>query len=91
LYAYILGTIHKRCPQLGGGCPMRTFCRQGGFFRWKNIGFFEFYLVAARNRGESVEPVRTKGREGQFFAILCGRPLWTAPYLLFSLKCLLTP
>jgi len=32
-----------------------------------------------------VEPVRTfSGQEGgQFFAILCGRPLWTAPKVLF--------
>jgi len=26
------------------------------------------------------EPVRTRERRGQFFAILCGRPLWTASY-----------
>jgi len=31
--------------------------------------------------GERVEPVRTSG--GQFFAILCGRLLWTAPNLLY--------
>jgi len=50
---------------------MRTFA----FFRAKNFGFFEIYAVSVRTR--EVEPV-TKGR-GQFFAILCGRPLWTAP------------
>jgi len=49
------------------------------FFAAKNIGFFEMYGVSARTRG--VEPVRTFcGRGGQFFAILCGRLLWTAPY-----------
>jgi len=36
---------------------------------WHNIGFSEIYGVSARTRGES-----------QFFAILCGRPLWTDPY-----------
>jgi len=38
-------------------------------FGAKIIGFFEIHGMSARTRGE-----------GQFFAILCGRPLWTAPY-----------
>jgi len=37
----------------------------------KNFGFFEIYDVSARTRGVG----------GQFFAILCGRPLWTALYV----------
>jgi len=55
----------------------------------KNIGFFEIYGVSARTRGERVEPVRTvcgQGKRGQFFVVLCGRLLWTAPYDVFGLK-----
>jgi len=50
------------------------------------VRFFEIYDVSARTKG--VEPVRTFYRQGkgQFFAILCGRLLWKAPYL-FSLHC----
>jgi len=58
----------------------------------KNTGFFEIYSVSARTRG--VEPVRMfggQGGRGQFFAILCGRPLWTAPYYVsISLSVLFT-
>jgi len=46
-------------------------------FDAKNFGFFEIYGVRRDKRG-GVQPVRTRGR-GQFFAILGGRPLWTAP------------
>jgi len=49
-------------------------------FEAKNLGFFVIYGVSARTRG--VEPARTfcgHGRGGQFFEILCGRPLWPAP------------
>jgi len=28
----------------------------------------------------SAKILRSRGREGQFFVILCGRLLWTAPY-----------
>jgi len=64
-----------------GVCPVRTFfgqaereeilqMRMSALFGAKIIGFFEIYGVSARTRGE--------GR-GQFFAIVRGRPLWTAP------------
>jgi len=55
-------------------------------FDAKNLRTFEIYDVFTRTRG--VEPVRTFfGQEGggQFFAILCGRLLWTAPYLSINL------
>jgi len=59
---------------------MRTFA----LFSAKDLGFFEIYGVSARTRGREGEPVRTFFgqwlRGGQFFAILCGRLLWTAPY-----------
>jgi len=49
----------------------------------KIVGFFEIY-DCPHGQGEGVEPVRTFcgqwGEGGQFFAILCGRLLWTAPY-----------
>jgi len=38
---------------------------------------------------KGVEPVPTfcgQGKRGKFFAILCGRLLWTAPYLLCLIK-----
>jgi len=48
----------------------------------KKFGFFEIYGVSAQSRGKggwaSANILQTRGR-GQFFAILCGRPLWTAP------------
>jgi len=46
--------------------------RTSALFGAKNAGFFKIYGVSARTRG------------GQFFAILCGRLLWTAPY---RIKC----
>jgi len=65
---------------------VQTFCGQGGrqkrtsaLFGVKN-GFFKIYGVSAQTR--RVEPVRTffgKEGEGQIFAILCGRALWSAP------------
>jgi len=64
----------------GGVLQLRT----SALFCVKNFGFYEIYGVTAWTR--KVEPVRTffgKGGEGgsQFFSILCGRLLWTAPYL----------
>jgi len=55
--------------------------RTSAFFGAKTFGFFEVYGVSARTRG--VGPVRGfcgQGGRGQFFTILCGRLLWTAPY-----------
>jgi len=48
------------------------------FAEKKTSQFFEVDGVFARTRG--AEPVRTIRRGSQFFAILCRRPLWTAPY-----------
>jgi len=83
--------IYKRRPQSGGreACPVWTFCGQKSFFRcgrqhfWcKNLGFSKFMVCphGQRTKGGEVEPGWTFcGQEGtdQFFAILCGRPLWT--------------
>jgi len=49
-------------------------------FCTKNFKFFKIYGVSARKRGD--ELARTfcgQGRVGQYFVILCGRLLWTAP------------
>jgi len=43
--------------------------RTSALFGAKNFGCLEIYDVSAWTRGE----------RGQIFAILCGRPLWTAP------------
>jgi len=53
--------------------------RCGGPHLWC-LRTVEIYGISARTKG--VEPVRTffeQGGGGQFFAILCGRTLWTAP------------
>jgi len=86
-----LEAVHKRRQQSGrrvfsSADVLRTW--GGGLQMWmsalfgaKIIGFFEIYGVSARTRG--VKSVRTffgKGERGQFFAILCRRLLWTAPY-----------
>jgi len=60
-------SIKDVCSQGRGDCPVRTFCDQGGFFRYgrphfleqKNIGFFEI-MVCPYGQGE-FEPLRTKG------------------------------
>jgi len=48
----------------------------------KNFEFIEIYGVSAgtgkRGLGQC-EHFANKGEGGQSFAILCGRPLWTAP------------
>jgi len=60
-------------------CPVRTFCGKvgGGFFRYGLPHFLVKKLRIFRN----LWWVRTDKRGGgdQFFAILCGRLLWTAP------------
>jgi len=59
---------------------MQTFALFGS----KYFRFFEIYGVSARTGGEGVNSVRTfcgQGERGQFFAILCRRLLWTAPYV----------
>jgi len=65
-----------QCGQGEGVLQMRTSALFGAIN-------FEIYGVSARTRRRGVEPVRTffgQGGGGQFFAILCGRLLWTAPY-----------
>jgi len=48
-------------------------------FGAKNVGFFEIYGVRTyKGEGVCADIFRTRGR-GRFFAILCGRLLWTAP------------
>jgi len=66
----------------GGVLQMRT----SALFGAKNFEFFEIYGVSERTRGGGrVERVWTFcGQGGQFFAILCGRLLWTAPYCLLK-------
>jgi len=52
------------------------------FFGEKNFGFFEIYGESVQTR--RFEPVRAFWGQGEgvnFIAILCGRPLWTAPYV----------
>jgi len=56
--------------------------RMSALFGAKHSELFEIYGMSARKGGEG-EPVRTfygRGERGQFFAILCGRLSWTAPF-----------
>jgi len=50
-------------------------------FGAKHFGFFEIYgVLSARTKGvELVQTFCGQARRGNFFAILCGRLLWTAP------------
>jgi len=57
---------------------MRTFALFGA----KNFGFFEIYGL--EGCWASADIFADEG--GQFFAILCGRPLWTAPKQHFDLS-----
>jgi len=72
--------VHKSVrSQVGGICPVKTFCGQGRgevlqmrtsrtFWR-KKLQFFRNLWCVCTDKGEG----------SQFFAILCGRLLWTAP------------
>jgi len=90
----LIGVIYR---QSGGEgvCPVRTFCGQGerkevlqmrtsAIFGAKNFGFFKIYDVVRtdKRRGglSQLGHIADSGRE-KFFAILCGRLLWTAPYI----------
>jgi len=76
---------HKLRAKITRDCPLNTFavseevvCPVRTFYG-KNFAFFEIYDVSARTRGLSqCGHFSNKGR-GQFFAILCGHHLWTAP------------
>jgi len=74
----------------GGGCPVRTFFGQGGWgssdadvrtFCCKRLRIFWNLWYVRTQGGEEVKPVRARGK-GVNFAILCGRHIWTASYLL---------
>jgi len=75
---FVLGAVHKRRPQPGErGLSIADIFRTRGVLQKRtsallaqNFGFFKIYGVSVRTRWEG----------GQFFAILCGRLLWTALY-----------
>jgi len=56
-------------------------CGRPQFLALKNFRFESFGVLHGRE-GRGVKPVQTFYRQGvgQYFAILCGRLLWTAPY-----------
>jgi len=72
---FALGAVHKRCPQSGEVCPVRTFCVQGGFLKCGRPHFlvqkasdFSNYMVCPQEQG-GVESMRTfcvQGGGGQF-------------------------
>jgi len=55
--------------------------RTSKLFGAKKITVFSKFMVCLHEQGR-VEPVTFcgQGERSQFFAILCGRLLWTAPY-----------
>jgi len=64
--AFVLGAVHKRCPQ-SEVVQCGHFTNKGGVFQmWtsalfgeKIIGFFKIYGVSARTREQGVESART--------------------------------
>jgi len=65
-----------------GVCPVRTRgkgllqMRISTLLEQKTLDFSKFLMCLHGQEREGVEPVRTRGGGGQFFASLCG---WTAP------------
>jgi len=62
--------------------------RTSALFDAKIIGFFEIYGLSLQTRGRRLSQCRNfadKGERDQFFAILCGRPLWTFPYHYYAI------
>jgi len=78
-----LGAVHKRRPQ-SGGFPLGPFCDKGeGLFRCgrphrlvQKTSEFSIFMMCSHRQGTFCE----QGGRSQFFTILCGRLLWTAPY-----------
>jgi len=64
-------------------------CRRPHFLV-HNTSHFSKFMVCPHGQGVGVvEPVGTfceQGRLGQFFTIMCGRLLWTAPYQSCSVR-----
>jgi len=57
-------------------------CRSPNFLIKKTLDFSEIMLYIRMDKGVGVKKCghfATKGREVNFFAILCGRILWTIP------------
>jgi len=54
--------------------------RTSTLFGAKKLEFFEIYSVSERTRGQC-KHFDDKGEGDQFFAILCERLFWTAPYV----------
>jgi len=82
---FLLGADNKSRPQSGEVVQCGRFADQGEeFFRSGRPHFLvqkiflSKFIVCPHGQG-AIEPVR-KGRRGQFFAILCGRLLWTVSY-----------
>jgi len=58
--------------------------RVSALFGAKNFGL-KLMVFSHGQRRRGVEPLRTFcGQGGQFFTILCGRLLWTAPNVLYD-------
>jgi len=91
----VLGAVHKRRSQSGekgvvvqcrhfadkeeGVLQMRT----SALFGAKNLDFSKFLLCSHEQEGRGLSQCgyfADKEGGGQFFAILCGRLFWTAPY-----------
>jgi len=87
-----LGTVHKRRPQSGGFVQCGHFSDKGEggssdaglrtFWRKKIRNFRNLWCVRIDKWGKRLisSDILRQGGGGQFFAILCGRFLWTAPY-----------
>jgi len=89
----LFGAVHKIRLQSGGRgfVQCEQGGREGGFFRcgrphfWRQItsDFSKFMTCPHGQGGRGVELMRTfccQGEGVNFFSILCGRLLWTAPF-----------
>jgi len=90
-----LRTVHKVHPHSGGGEQYGHFadkgrfisCGRSHFLMQKTLDFLQF-MVCLHGQGVRGLSQCGQGERGQFFAILCRRPLWTVPKFILYNQCL---
>jgi len=77
---FVSGAVNKRRPQSrGGGLSSTDIFRSRGKEGFFSCGHPHFLAKKTSDFSKSTVYPHRQGGEGQFFAILCGRLLWTAP------------
>jgi len=76
------GAVHEIRPQSGGGDLFSADMGEG-VIQMRTSALYQIFrnlwCVRTDKEGAPVWTFCGQGAGGQFFAILCGRPLWTAP------------